>query len=120
MRKAAVARRFAKALLDVDPKEEAAERYLEELRNLAVVFSDNPELYRVLYTPMHTVAVRIGLMQKVSRSVEVSPAVAGFMKVLVQTRSIRLLDEIVGAYSKLLDVVAGRLRATVEAPPVPR
>jgi F-type H+-transporting ATPase subunit delta len=54
-------------------------------------------------------------MEKVSKAAEVSPAVAGFMKVLVQTRNIRLLDEIVSAYSKLLDVLAGRLRATVEA-----
>jgi F-type H+-transporting ATPase subunit delta len=116
MRKAAIARRFAKALLELDPKEEAAERHLEELGKLATIFSDNPILYTELYTPMHTVAVRTGLMGKVCGAAEVSPAVAGFMKVLVQTRSIKLLDEIVGAYSRLLDVVAGRLRATVEAP----
>jgi F-type H+-transporting ATPase subunit delta len=116
MRKAVIARRFAKALLDVDPKEEAAERYLEELRSLATVFSDNPELYGVLYTPMHTVALRTGLMQKVCKAAKISPAVTVFMSILVQTRNIRLLDDIVGAYSKLLDIVAGRLRATVEVP----
>ncbi len=115
MRKAAIARRFAKALLDVNPEVKAAEGYLKELGVLAGVFSDNPELYSVLYTPMHTVAVRVGLMEKVSKATEVSSAVAGFMKVLVQTRSIRLLDDIVCAYSGLLDVMAGRLRATVEA-----
>ncbi len=116
MRKAAVARRFAKALLDVGLKDKAADKYLGELTNLATVFRDNPELYKELDTPMHPVTVRTGLMGKVSGAVEVSKAVAGFMKVLVQTRSVKLLDEIVCAYSGLLDVVAGRIRATVEAP----
>ncbi len=116
MRKAAVARRFAKAFLDVALEENSAERCREELENLLEVFKNNPELYKVLHTPLHTVLERTGLMNKVSGAVEVSQSVAGFMKVLVQTRNIKLLEEIVAAYSRLFDVVAGRLRATVESP----
>ena len=116
MRKATAARRFAKALLDVGLKDKGAEKYLTELGNLVTVFKDNPELYIELYTPVHPIAVRIGLMQKVCQAVEVSGAVAGFMKVLVRTRSIKLLDEIACAYFGLLDIAAGRIRATVEAP----
>ncbi len=116
MRKAVIARRFAKALLDVALEEGSAERCQEELENLLEVFRNNPELYRVLHTPMHTVLERTSLMNKVSGAVEASEAVAGFMKVLVQTRNVKLLEEVVSAYSRLFDVVAGRLRATAESP----
>lgn len=116
MRKAAIARRFAKALLDVAIEEDSAARCQEELESLLEVFRNNPALYKVLHTPMYTADERIGLMDKVSGAVEVSEAVVGFMKVLVQTRNIKILEEIVSAYSRLFDVVAGRLRATVESP----
>jgi F-type H+-transporting ATPase subunit delta len=116
MRKAVVARRFAKALLDVTLEENSAERCVEELENLLEVFKNNPELYKVLHTPLHTAPERISLMNKVSGAVEVSEAVAGFMKVLVQTRNIKLFEEIVAVYPRLFDVVAGRLRATAESP----
>ncbi len=116
MRKAAVARRFAKALLDVTIEENSAERCQEELENLLEVFRHNPELYKVLHTPLHTALERISLMNKVSEAAEVSEAVAGFMKVLVQTRNIKLFEEIVVVYPRLFDIVAGRLRAAVESP----
>jgi F-type H+-transporting ATPase subunit delta len=38
------------------------------------------------------------------------------MAILVETRNIRFLEEVVEAYSRLEDGLAGRLRATVEAP----
>ncbi len=116
MRKAAVARRFAKALLNVALEENSAERCREGLENMLEVFKNNPELYKVLQTPLHTALERTGLMNKVSGAAGVSQVVAGFMKVLVQTRNIRLLEEVVSAYSGLFDIVAGRLRATVESP----
>ncbi|MBI5588200.1 MAG: ATP synthase F1 subunit delta [Deltaproteobacteria bacterium] len=116
MKSSALARRFAKALMEIGREENAYENYGKELRTALAVFTGAPELYKVLLNPMYRFEVRRGLMEKVSESLKLSGHVAKFFNILVETRNIRILDDIVTAYSKLEDEADGRIKAVVESP----
>lgn len=116
MKGSAAARRFAKALITIGVEHKATGRYGEELRDAAAVFKATPELYKMLLNPMYKLEERCALMDKVSSSVKASEAVSIFFNILVSTRSIKLLEDIAAAYQKFEDALAGRLRATIEAP----
>lgn len=114
--KSSVAKRFAKALIEIGKEEQAFEAYGKELRTVLAVFMGNPDLEKVLLNPMYKLEERKALMDTVSASAGLSPHVARLMTILVETRNIRFLDGVVDAYSRLEDSLAGRIRASVEAP----
>lgn len=116
MKSSSLARRFAKALIELGREEKVYENYGKELRTAQAVFTGTPELYKVLLNPMYKLEVRKGLMDKVSESLKLSPHVARFFGILVETRNIKLLEDIVAAYSRFEDEFAGRLKAVVESP----
>jgi F-type H+-transporting ATPase subunit delta len=116
MKNTGVAKKLAKALMDVGIPGGEAERFGGDLKNIAAVFRANTQLAGTLLNPMYGLEERIDLMNKVSAALEVSPAVEKFMAILIETRNIRLLEEIERAYARLGDELAGRLRATIEAP----
>lgn len=114
--KSSVAKRFAKAIIEIGVEEKAYEAYGKELRSVLAVFKGNPDLVKILLNPMYKLEERKGLIDKVSASAGLSAHVARLMGILVETRNISFLEEVVEAYSRLEDGLAGRLRATVEAP----
>lgn len=114
--KSSAAKRFAKALIEIGVEERAYEAYGKELRSVLAVFKGTPDLVKVLLNPMYKLEERKGLINKVSASVGLSPHVTRLMAILVETRNIRFLEEVVTAYSRLEDGLSGRLRASIEAP----
>lgn len=114
--KSSAAKRFAKALIEIGTEEKAFEAYGKELRSVLAVFKGNPDLEKVLLNPMYKLEERKSLIEKVSASHGLSPYVAKFMTILVDTRNIRFLDEVVEAYSRMEDNLSGRLRASIETP----
>lgn len=117
--KNSAARRFAKALIELGKEENKYDQFGKELRAAFAVFKGSPELYKVLLNPMYKLDLRKGIMEKVSESLKLSPYVGRFFNILVETRNVRLLEDIIAAYSRLEDELAGRLRATLEAPVEP-
>lgn len=114
--KSSVSRRFAKALIEIGKEENKYDQYGKELRTAVAVFSGNPELYKLLLNPMYRIEFRRGLIDKISEANKFSPHVSKFLNILVDTRKIKLLEDISEAYSKYEDELIGRLKATVEAP----
>lgn len=104
MKKSAVAKRYAKALLEIG----------RELEDISAVFADNPELKRFVLNPMYKLEDRQGLVEKVANTLEFSPVVKKFLAVLVETRGIGIIEGISSAYSRIEDELAGRIKVTVE------
>lgn len=118
MRKGALARRYANALIDLatEEKAEAVGYFGKELRDLLAVFKGSPVLYKVLLNPMYPLEERLALSVKVSVAVGASEIIKRFFSLLVEARNVKLLEDVTAAYAKREDELAGRLRATVEAP----
>src|SRR3989338_5170978 len=91
MKKSAVAKRYAKALLEIG----------RELEDISAVFSDNPELKRFVLNPMYKLEDRQGLVEKAANTLEFSPVVKKFLAVLVETRGIGIIEGISRAYSRI-------------------
>lgn len=118
--KSTVARRYAKAFIELGREDGLYEQYGKELRTVIPVFKGNPELLRTLLNPMYRIEDRKALLERVAESLRLSPLTGRFLAVLVKTRKIKLLDDIGEAYSRLEDDLAGRIRATVEAAVEPK
>ncbi len=113
--KSTVARRYARALIELGREDGLYEQYGRELRTIIPVFKGSPELSRMLINPMYRLEDRFALMGRVAESLKISSVVTRFLDTLIETRKLNLLDDIGEAYSRLEDDIAGRLRATVEA-----
>lgn len=113
--KISTARRFAKALVSIAKEDGAHAEYGKELRTALAIFTGNPELYKTLLNPIYKVEERLKIMESVSGSLKLSPHVAKFLNVLVETRNIRLLEHVATAYARLEDELSGRLRVVVES-----
>jgi F-type H+-transporting ATPase subunit delta len=116
MRKTALARRYARALISVGREEDAYERFGNDLSGLVGVFKSNPELYKVLLNPMYKLEARKGLTDNITTKLGAAEEVKRFLAILVESRNVTLLEEISEAYSGMEDELSGRLRVTVEAP----
>ncbi len=116
MKRVSVARRYAKALIDIGREENRYERFGREMRDVLSLFKGSPELYKILLNPMYRLEDRKRLMEKIGERIGVSEAVVRLLVILVETRKIRLLEDICSAYFRMEDELSGRLRAVVESP----
>ena len=67
MRKAAIAKRYASALIAIGKDDLSRALYGSELANLVVVFAAEPTLYKILLNPMHKMEVRLELLKRCAR-----------------------------------------------------
>ncbi len=116
MKGRAQARRLAKALLGVAVEKDAAERVSADLSSALTVFKAAPELYKILLNPMYKLDERTSLMDGVAGRLGLQKEVSAFLSVLIMTRTVKLLPDVIAAYERLSDERAGRLRALVESP----
>ncbi len=116
MKSAAIAKRFAKSLLEIGLEQSMTERFGTDLSNFEAVLKDNHNFVAFLLNPMYSLEERRSLLDKVSEAIGSTTAVKKFVWVLIEARSLNLLGDIITAYGKLFDDHAGRLRAVVESP----
>lgn len=117
--KTSVARRYAKALIEIAGETNEVGAYGRELRTVYAALSTAeaaPELYKALLNPMYAIENRLSLVEKVCASLKLSKSVERFIGILVKTRKVRLLSDIAEAYSKLEDDISGRLKVAVLSP----
>ncbi|MBI5286394.1 MAG: ATP synthase F1 subunit delta [Deltaproteobacteria bacterium] len=118
MKKTYIARRYARALIEIGKEEKRVKEIGRELRDLKATFSGSPELYKVLLNPLYKMEERKGIVERVCENLDVSPDVKRFISLLVENRHIKVLDNICDAYFMMEDELEGRIRAKVEAPEV--
>ena len=114
--KTSVARRYAKALIEIGKETGEYGVYGKEVRTVYAAFESAPELYKALLNPMFPIEDRIGLTERVSYALKLSKPVERFLGILIRARKIRLLSDIAEAYSKLEDDISGRIKVTVLSP----
>jgi F-type H+-transporting ATPase subunit delta len=116
MRKKSTAKRFARALLSIAREEGIVGRLATELGSIEAVFKKTPAIYKVLLNPAYPRARKDSLIGEVSKGLGLSEYAKRFLNMLVDTRHISLLPDIVEAFNALEDDFSGRLRVAVESP----
>ena len=109
---ASVARRYARALIDVASQAGQHEKIGDELHAVAAALA-TPEARAVFANPVYSVAQRRALVSELAQRLNVAPLLADFLGLLVDRERIGRIEMIARIYRELLDEKLGRVRAVV-------
>ncbi|MEO7651814.1 MAG: ATP synthase F1 subunit delta [Bryobacteraceae bacterium] len=113
---AAVAARYARALVDVVLGAQSGvepERVLAELRAFEQALSESAALSTILSSPAIAPARKRSVITKLAESVQTSRTVRNFLLVLIDHRRAAVLSEIISAFEKMVDERMGIVQVEV-------
>jgi F-type H+-transporting ATPase subunit delta len=105
-----IARRYAKALMNIGQKDGNYDRYWEELDTFASLFQREGKLREVLSNPTFNIPRRQAIIKELAGRLKLSPIVVNFLHLLVDKNRMRYLPDITVLYRELVDEAAGRAR----------
>jgi F-type H+-transporting ATPase subunit delta len=114
-RGAAVARRYAKALLGLAHAEARLEPVAQELATFDRVLADEAPLRNALLRPWVKAAHKRAIVIAIAERLQLSPLARNFLALVAQRRRLAFLPDILAAYEALADEAAGRVRARVRS-----
>ncbi|MEE9543478.1 MAG: ATP synthase F1 subunit delta [Thermodesulfobacteriota bacterium] len=111
-----IAKRYARALLEIGVEEKAHAKFGTELRDIYAVSTGNPELTGALSNRMFKLEERRALADGVLDMLGATDMVKRFIRILIDNGKIGQLEDVCSAYFDLEDELSGRIRVDVETP----
>lgn len=111
MKNHTVAKRYARALLELGKADGQYVRYGQELKDLAASFDGAGEIVKALLSPAFPLRLRQGMVDKIIKNAGLSPLVANFVHLLMDKGRLADLPDIAEAYNVLSDAEKGVVRA---------
>lgn len=111
----AIARRYAKALVQLGSENGLIERFSQELKSVDGVISGNAELQAALGNPAFTAEQKKQIMKELVAKLGCSELVANFLLLLVDKNRVICLSQIVQVYETLADEQSGILRPKISS-----
>ena len=108
-----VARKYAKAFLEIGLQEKNHEILGGDLQKLAGLFQENKELRLVLFSPFYPAPRRKAIARGVGESLGLSRVTLDFLDLLIERDRVDHFPAIVKSYEGLSDEVSNRLRASL-------
>jgi len=109
----AIARRYAKALVQLGAEEGAVEKFHGELTGVASVLAAHPELGSILSSPAYGIEAKREILKDVINRLAVSATLKNFFLLLLDRNRLGHLDQIIASYSTLADELSGVVRPIV-------
>lgn len=110
-----IAKRYAKALLEIGREDGNYEQYGKELAEMALLFRQAPELPSTLANPAFVFEGRRNLLGALLDKAGLSPIVNNFFRLLMDRGRIGEVAGIDAVYQRLIDEVKGITRAEVSS-----
>lgn len=108
-----LAKRYAKALVDVAAASDDLEAIRRELAGVAVLLRDNRELRLFLANPSVLRRDKLRALDRVMASLGLRPLTTSFLRVLLTAGRLPALEGVLRAYESLVDERLGRVKAVV-------
>ncbi len=108
-----LARKYARAFLEIGLQEGNYEDLGKDLEKMAEVLKENKELRTVLASAAYPVATRKAIAKTIGESLGLSKSTVDFINILIERDRMDHFREITKSYESLCDVVAKRIRATL-------
>ncbi|MEL6343568.1 MAG: ATP synthase F1 subunit delta [Myxococcota bacterium] len=109
-----LARRYARALLDLGRESNKIDAFNQDLETFGAVLAlEDGALRFALYNPGLSIAERKSVLEAVLARLELNGMTNNFLKLLVDKNRLSVFDEIQAAYREMADELAGRVRAAV-------
>jgi F-type H+-transporting ATPase subunit delta len=105
-----IARRYAKALMNIGREDGKYDTYGEEIDAFTDLFQREEQLREVLNNPAFSILRRQAIIQEIAKRLRLSPLTINFLHLLVDKNRMRYLMDIASLYRELADEAAGRAR----------
>lgn len=109
----AIARRYAKALVQLAAEEGAVDRYQGELAKIEGLFTGHPDLVSLLSNPAYGIEAKLETLKDLAGKLGLSATVANFLYLLQERNRIACLASISAGYRVLADELSGVVRPVV-------
>jgi len=113
LRERVVARRYAKALLEIGHKEGRIEEIYTELVKIQDMFKQYPNFWKAVSLPIYPMEGRKKVLGEVMAKAGFSPSVTRFFEILVEKDRIGLLSTIFSIFQELADRAQNRVRGVL-------
>lgn len=113
MRNKKLAKRYAKALIEIGQAKDQVKVFQDELKAFADLLSKFPELEKSLLSPLYTAEDLKNILGPIAAKLNLSETVQNFLYLLVDKRRTQYFAEIVEAYEEYTDEIFGRVKAKV-------
>lgn len=109
----AIARRYAKALIQIAVGENSVEQYYLELQGFSRVLESSPEALALLSEPGVRIEAKRALVKDFIAALEISETIGNFILLLLDKKRLFYLPQITSCYRTFGDDAAGILRSTI-------
>lgn len=109
-----IARRYARALLDVTAESQRTDAVATQLDSLVKAFEKSPELSDVLLNPAYSRAQRAQVVESlIQLAGNLDPILANTLRLLVERNRLIYLPDLARVFREMADTRAGRVRGQV-------
>ncbi len=108
-----IARKYAKAFLEIGQRDKNRELLGKDLERLSRLLQENKELKAVLFSPFYPVPRRKAIAGSIGESLGLSKSIHDFLNLLIERDRMDHFPAIVKSYEELCDEVSNRLRASL-------
>ncbi|UCF30907.1 MAG: ATP synthase F1 subunit delta [bacterium] len=108
-----LARRYAKAVIDLAHEQGIIKEVGEDLQGVAAIFAQSPELLHAFSDPTVSLQDKEKILEKVLARGKIKDLTLKFLHVLLMKKRILGVGEICQAYIEFADQLANRIRARV-------
>ena len=109
----AIARRYAKALIQLATEEGAVEKYYDELSGFGSVLAAHHGFAALLSSPAFAIEKKKAMLQDAVDKLPLSKTVTNFFFLLLEKNRLDQLPSIIAGYRGFADELSGLLRSTV-------
>ncbi len=109
----AIARRYAKALVQLGAEEGAVDRFNRELAALNGLLEANPGLSAVLNSPAYGIEAKKEILKEIMGKLAISGMVAHLLQLLLDRSRLNLLPQIAASFGDFADELSGVIRPTL-------
>ncbi len=111
----AVARRYAKALVQLGAEEGAVEKFNTELAAINAVLADNPALSSIFRSPAYAIEAKREILKDIIGKLGLTGTVANFLQLILDRSRLDFLPQITDSYSAFADELSGVIRPTLSS-----
>ena len=109
----AIARRYAKALVQIGTEEGQVDKFNSELIDFNAVLTANAGLISLFSNPAYGIEAKREILKEIVGKLSLSASVAKFLQLLLDRSRLPFLPQIMESYGKFADELSGVVRPTL-------
>jgi len=106
-----IARRYARALIELGKEESRIEQYQKELKIFSGLLSNFPELERCLSSPLYSAEDLKQIIAGITEKIEISKTIQNFLYLLVDKKRSQYLADIIESFNDFTNEIFGFVKA---------